>query len=55
MVEKDKSFMDYFDNIVAFIKQKLPESMYNMVLIIAIAYIISHIISIFNIHINYSF
>ena len=54
-INKEKNIKNYFDDIVNFIRDKFPESLFNIVIIICIAYIISKIISIFNIHINYTF
>ena len=51
----EKDLKGFFDDIIQFIKEKFPESLYSIVIIICIAYIISKLISIFNIHINYSF
>ena len=51
----EKNLKDYFDDIIQFIKEKFPKSLFSIIIIICIAYIISKLISIFNIHINYSF
>ena len=50
-----KNLKGFFDDIIQFIKEKFPKSLFSIIIIICIAYIISKLISIFNIHINYSF
>ena len=55
MVKEEKDFKDYFDDVIQFIKDTFSESLLSIVIIICIAYIISKIISIFNVHVNLSF
>ena len=50
-----KNLKDYFNDLIDFIKKNLPESFLTIVIIVCIAYIISKIISIFNINVNLSF
>lgn len=53
--EEKKSLKDYFNNLIKFIKDNLPESFLTIVIIVCIAYIISKIISIFKVNVNLSF
>jgi len=52
---KEKNLKDYFDDTIQFIRENFLESLSTIIVIICIAYIISKIISIFNVHINLSF
>ena len=50
-----KGLKDYFNNLIQFINDKLPESFLTIVIIVCIAYIISKIIDIFKVNVNLSF
>ena len=52
---KKKSLKNYFNDLIQFIKDNLPESFLTIVIIVCIAYIISKIISIFKVNVNLSF
>ena len=56
-VKKDsKALFDYINDFIDYIKSKFPDNtLSGIIIIILIAYIFSKIISIFNIHINYTF
>ena len=57
MIEEKKNSNNILNEIKNFFKKIMPTDnlLFNIIIIICIAYIISKIISIFNVHINLSF